>query len=62
MDASLFLWYYTDPKQRYVEEETEDCQTRFICIGVPLFVDDGAYVLSDAQPLEAFLETFSNFR
>jgi len=62
MDVSSVLRDGTDAGRREVEEEMEDFRTRFSCSGVPLFVVDGTYVLSGAQPPEAFLETFSKLR
>jgi predicted DsbA family dithiol-disulfide isomerase len=44
--------------QSEVEAEMTEFASRWNCRGVPLFIVDGKYPLSGAQPKEAFLEVF----
>lgn len=41
-----------------VEQERREFATRWDCRGVPLFIVDGKYPLSGAQPIAAFEEVF----
>mmetsp|Transcript_16202 Transcript_16202/g.19172 ORF Transcript_16202/g.19172 Transcript_16202/m.19172 type:complete len:156 (+) Transcript_16202:260-727(+) len=41
-----------------VKREEEEYRSKWNCRGVPLFVIDGKFSLSGAQPVEAFLDAF----
>jgi len=44
--------------QAEVEKERREFRSKWNCTGVPLFIVDGKYPLSGAQPPEAFCEVF----